>query len=168
MDDTEEFVPELDELSERAEAYVELAIESLQLEPSAKAVPEWHEHSELLNGIIRMSNSLPVRMRMDVPRLVVHFLFPNLSDPQRVLIGELHWLSEDIMQTERQSKWPDSENWDEDKRTKSRQRAEALRGEYEAKKRLVDFEGKLTALQVKLLDSSFGNPDARDRVYWPS
>lgn len=80
-------------------------------------------------------------------KFIIHYIFPNLSDEERLLIEKASSEAESVFSFRR-------ENHDEDEKLSLLH----LREHVEAMK---TFESKLTVVQMALLDSRFCDPDSK-------
>ena len=132
---------ELTELLEKADEYATFAVEHFSLD----ALPEPANPSELMNIIYKLE-AQDLYAASEHDKFILHFLFPNLSDADRLLVGCIHAMCWAIKLSRLNGYSEDEER--------------ARLAKYMEEAAQSDLESKLTAIQLRLLESDWGDPDS--------
>jgi hypothetical protein len=160
----DENLPALEEVAMSASIYRELAERELMLDPTVPVQrTEITEVDRLSNLMRRAMQMMPHHLLVDRRQLTVHFIFPNLTDEERAFILDLSRLVLSIRLSEGNGNDP---KCPDERRREHLDRAAKDRAEHNEKKMALDFESKLTAVQLEVLESSLCNPDAQDDLEW--
>jgi hypothetical protein len=139
---------QLTDLLQRAEEYATFAEQHFMLDAAdVEQKPELDEAAELAKIIHKLEVQHPdLYHASERDKFMIHFLFPNLGDKDRLLVASIHSMCWAVKLSRANGQ--------------SEQEDRARLAKYLEDAREAQLESRLTEIQIRLLESDWADPDS--------